>query len=167
MRNRQIVVLVTLLIVGTFCISACNTRAINTLGPSPLAANVSVLSTPTIETPMSFPTPSPGLAVVGGKIVEVLSQEAPPESTLYLGEILTLDSGRPVVRLERGTAPYAIPAPSGEFLFQDVRPGQYGLVLYTPEFSFLVDDPDGAGSLIFDVLPDQVLDLGQIEVTLP
>jgi len=128
---------------------------------------VSVLSTPTVEVPMSFPIPSPGLAVVGGKIVEIRSQKAPPESTLYLGEIRSLDSGQPVVRLERATAPYAIPAQNGGFLFQDVRPGRYGLVLYTPEFSFLVDDPDGTGSLIFDVLPDQVLDLGQIEVSLP
>jgi hypothetical protein len=100
-------------------------------------------------------------------LVDSATQKAPIEGNLFLGEIRSMNNGKPIVRLERTTAPYAIPAPNGEFFFQNLEPGKYALIFYTPELNFLVDNPGSNESMIFDVLPDQVLDLGKIEITLP
>jgi hypothetical protein len=117
-------------------------------------------------TPLAVLTPSSGLSVVGGLLLEKGTQKPPQEGYLYLGEVSTMTNGEPIVHLERSTAPYAYPASNGEFVFMNVKPGKYGLVYYTPEFNFLIDNPKGAGSMIFDVTTDQVIDLGTVEITL-
>jgi hypothetical protein len=146
------------------CISACNRQPVNALvssTPSPDA------STSTTQTAVIFSTPAPGLAVVRGRLVDSATQKSPIEGNLFLGEIRSMDNGKPIIRLERSTAPYAIPAPNGEFFFLNLKPGKYALIFFTPELNFLVDKPGSNESMIFDVLPDQVLDLGKIEITLP
>jgi len=163
MWHRRILALIKSLIVSTLCISAC--RSSGTLLPTAKTSEPS--TTPTIGTLILAQTPSFGLAIVRGRIIEIQSKKAPAESVLYLGEVKSLSNGLPVIRLERDTAPHAIPAQNGEFLFLDVEPGRYGLVLYTPEFSFLVDDPNTAKNFLLDISPNQVLDLGTIETTMP
>jgi len=165
MFNPRRLILVTLsLIVSMLYISACNRQPVEATVPSTLTPDASAS---TIQAPMVFPTPAPGLAVVRGRLVNSTTQKAPIEGNLFLGEIRSINNGKPIVRLERTTAPYAIPAPNGEFFFQNLEPGKYALIFYTPELNFLVDKPGSNESMIFDVLPDQVLDLGKIEITLP
>jgi hypothetical protein len=165
MRNKQALTILALLLVSAFCIQGCHKDLESSPTLSPLATFESVLPTPVVEP--SLPQPSPGLAVIGGRIIDLRTQRAPLEGVVYLGKIVRMDNGQPVTRLDRETAPSAVPMESGWFVFQDVAPDEYGLVFYMPELSFLVDDPQGEGSLIFTVVPDQVLDLGKIEVSTP
>ena len=156
LNSRRLVLVIFLLIVSVLCISACGRQQSET----------PVLSTPTLEAGASI-TPAPGLAVVKGIFVDNATKKAPAEGTLYLGEIQSMSNGKPVVSLERAKAPYAIPAPSGEFFFQNLEPGKYALIYYTPELNFVVNKPGSNESMIFDVSPDQALDLGKFEVTFP
>jgi len=119
------------------------------------------------ELPEVEPTPEPAMAVVSGIILDDRTEAAPPEAALFLGRIVTTDTGMRVVRLEQAEDPYAVPEADGRFLFPTVEPGEYGLILVHPDISFVVDDPDTGHSLIFTVEPGQSLDLGTIVITLP
>jgi hypothetical protein len=168
----QILRTLPILIVLVLVVSGCNGTPTPqaTLSPLGSSSSPSVIPTPTtpaVSTPFVLPTPSAGLSVIGGVFVDLQTQRAPLEGVLYLGNVLSLDTGLPVVSLDQSTAFYAIPAESGEFVFQDVTPGTYGLILVSPDYSFLVDDPEGEGSLMFTVEADETLNLGQLEVLTP
>jgi len=107
------------------------------------------------------------MGVIVGEIIDLQTQQAPLEGTVYLGNVVSLDNGRPIVRLDRKTASFAIPAQDGRFIFGEIKPGKYGLVLDTPDISFLIDNSKDGKSLLFTVEPDQILDLGRIEVLMP
>jgi hypothetical protein len=119
------------------------------------------------DSPPSFPSPSAGLAVISGRIIDLATNNRPDESVIYLGDVQQLDTGKPVVSLNQKQDQYAIPAENGWFAFSEVPPGDYGVILFTPDVSFLLDDPDGSGSLIIDVEADEELKLGTIKVSIP
>lgn len=119
------------------------------------------------ELPEILPTPQPSMGVVSGVILDDRTGAAPPEAAVYMGSVVTTDTGIRVVRLERSEDPYAIPLADGFFLFPVVEPGEYGLILVHPDISFVVDDPDTGYSLIFTVEPDQRVELNRITITLP
>jgi len=149
-------------------ISGCKGTPTPQVTLSPLeSSSQSVIPTPTELAPFVLPIPSEGLSVIGGVFVDSQTQRAPLEGVLYLGEVMSLDTGSPVVSLNQQTAFYAIPTESGEFAFKDVTPGRYGLILVTPDYSFLVDDPKGGGSLMITVEAGEILNLGRLEVLTP
>lgn len=145
-----------------------------TLPVSPILPAKSVLATPTLDADIpaisltaALPSPPSGLATVGGVILDNSTKRPPLEGTVYLASIQEMDNGNPVVVLDKDMDPFAIPMDNGQFIFSEVHPNKYGFVLYTPDFSFLIDDPKTGESLMVDILPDQVLDLGTIEVSIP
>jgi len=164
LKLRRLFLVTLSLIVSMACISACNRQPVEGPVSSTRSPDASASTT---QTAVIYSTPAPGLAVVRGRLIESATQKVPPEGDLFLGEIRGMDNGKPIIRLERTTAPYAIPAPNGDFFFLNLKPGKYALIFFTPELNFLVDKPGSNESMIFDVLPDQVLDLGKIEITLP
>lgn len=167
MCNRRLLILSALLFASLTCTQGCTGDKVQGPDPVPLPTVQSASDTPAVQPGVALPSPGPGFAVVWGMIVEAETQRAPLESVVYLGEVVRLDNGTPVVRLERKSAPFATPSAEGWFIFGDVQPGEYGLVVYTPDFSFLVDNPRDAESLIFTVHSEEVLDLGTIEVVMP
>jgi hypothetical protein len=116
---------------------------------------------------LEIPTPSPGKGVVIGEVVDSQTQQAPFEVILYLGGMIQMDNGIPVVRLDRETAPFAIPVQDGRFAIADVEPGEYGVIVFSPDGSFMADNPDGSGSLVVKVTPGETVDVGRIVVTIP
>jgi hypothetical protein len=105
-------------------------------------------------------------ATIGGLIIDEITQQAPPESIIYLGTLKYTENGFPVVSLNRNAAPLAILPPNGAFVLENVAPGEYALVFFTPDFSFLVEDNEGV-SVIFTVEEGDVLDLGTFLVSTP
>ncbi|MBN1876810.1 MAG: DUF2012 domain-containing protein [Anaerolineae bacterium] len=163
--RRTLPILMVLVLVVSGCNGAPTPQV--TLSPLSSGQSVSMIPTPTLSTPFVLPLPSEGLSVIGGVFVDLQTQRAPLEGVLYLGEMLSLDTGLPVVSLDQKTAFYAIPAENGEFVFQDVPPGSYGLILVSPDYSFLIDDPKGEGSLLLIVEAGETLNLGRLEVLTP
>lgn len=143
-----------------------------TLPVSPVLPTESVLATPTsdisaIHPTVALPSPSSGVATVGGIILDNDTMRPPVEGVIYLASVKEMDNGDPVVVLDKDIDPFAIPMDNGQFMFSEVHPNEYGLILYTPDVSFLIDDPKTGESLMLDILPDQILDLGTIEVSMP
>ncbi len=110
--------------------------------------------------------PSETGATVGGIVVDAKSQEAPPESIIYLGRMQYTEKGFPVVSLNRQEAPFVILPQNGGFIFENVEPGEYSLVFVTPDYSFLVADQDEV-TIVFTVAEGDVLDLGTMLVQTP
>jgi hypothetical protein len=127
--------------------------------------------TPLPETPTAvpwvLPTPSTGTGVVAGVVLDSATGAAPESALLYLGELVYMDTGIPIVRLDRRVALTATLGTDGHFVFPRVAPGKYGLVLGSADASLLLADPKDGQSLLLDVSAGQTKDIGLIEAVLP
>ncbi|MBK6325065.1 MAG: hypothetical protein KA362_12680 [Chloroflexi bacterium] len=124
-----------------------------------------VINIPQPDLPLQL-APSEIGATVGGIVVDAKSQEAPPESIIYLGRMQYTEKGFPVVSLNRQEAPFVILPKNGGFIFENIEPGEYSLVFVTPDYSFLVADQDEV-TIVFTVAEGDVLDLGTMLVQTP
>lgn len=167
MKNVLSVALLALLLVALSCVDGCSKEQPSASIFSSPTTWESPLPAPPIESPLALPSPTSGVSVIGGVVVDVQTQRAPLEGIVYLAKVVSLDTGQPVVRLDRHGAPSAVPTEKGEFIFPEVEPGDYGVVLWTPDVSFLLENPRDGKSLILTVGPDEILDLGRIEVPMP
>jgi hypothetical protein len=124
------------------------------------------------ETPTSsyfvdrFEIPQPGenTGVIIGKLVEAGTSEPYLGAQIVLGPVSYSDNPEfpPLVGFSLESDPIAIQATDGSFLFDDVAPGNYGLVLFTPLSQALVSKPGSDDTLIFEVNANQVVDLGEL-----
>lgn len=126
---------------------------------------------PTIEgllaeppnTERDLPAAENDTGVVGGILIrEIVGEGFVPftPQKLLLGEILTLDNGEPAYVGASGESPTAELLPTGIFVFRNIPPGDYNLVVDIGITQFL------AGGT-FTVEAEQVIDLGQIIIELP
>lgn len=117
--------------------------------------------------PFIVPTPSSGeVGNVTGKLLRLTDDGGTEPFTpaiLYLGTILTSSEGiEGLVELDKQIAPRAEPDAAGNFVFVDVEPGRYGLMLDTPRAALLLKQPDGESDLIVEVVGGEVTDLGEL-----
>ena len=117
-----------------------------------------------IERPLNIPAPESGYATIGGIMVNEGTNQPPPESLLYLAPLLYTDQGLPIVSLDRQNDPVVVLPPQGLFVFENVEPGEYSLVFFTPDYSFLIEDGSSGNSLILTINPDEIVDLDLIEI---
>ncbi len=126
---------------------------------------------PTIEglqaeppnTERNLPAADSETGIVGGILIrEIAGEGFVPFSPhkLVLGEIITLDSGEPAYVGASGESPTAELFPTGIFIFRDISPGNYNLVMDIGITQALVGDT-------FAVEAGQVIDLGQVIIELP
>jgi len=54
--------------------------------------------------------------------------------------------------------------PEGDFIFKDIVPGKYGIMIWNPMTAAPISDPKTGKTLFVDVLPNQVHDLGLLEI---
>ena len=121
----------------------------------------------TMELPddINIPTPSQQTAVIYGTLLS-LSQDSSPyiAPSLFLGNILTSEDNNNIflgsVSIE--SDPMAQQASNGKFVFTDIQPGKYGLFIWTPVSAFIVKNETDAQSVIIDVEPGEIYNLGTI-----
>ena len=117
------------------------------------------------ELPLTLPQPASGMATLGGVVIDGQTRRAPPESLLFLGEVVYTDKGLPVISVDRQNDPVIVLQPNGTFAFEDVIPGEYGIVFFTPDYSFLLENPDSGESLIITLAANKVYDIGLMELS--
>jgi hypothetical protein len=113
---------------------------------SPFASVLSSpTSAPTAPPPTILPKPSAGKgSIVGTLLVE--GQEIPMAGTdVFLGQLLgaTEDSQSPVFGMDLKTAPHVVTDQWGGFVFTDVLPGSYAVILWNPISSTMAKSADG------------------------
>jgi hypothetical protein len=106
---------------------------------------------------------SDSLGTVTGIVVIEAEDDSPvQEALLYLGRIIMLDSGQPgMSALNKQTAPHTQTNMAGQFIFSDIEPGNYTLILDRITDSFVLNQP-GGGDLIIPVEAGQITDLGEL-----
>lgn len=155
---------------------------------SPLAAPISPLDAPQPNSPLmamsgpddmsgcalDFPSPSNGSAIVcGGVISETPATKYLLAGDFYLAPVIyskaKLEDGSeidiPFVSLNVGSDKVAdIKTESGGFVFLNVTPGEYSVVIYTPIQSFLFHDGTGQNTLIFRIEAGELKELEQLSL---
>jgi len=113
---------------------------------------------------LEVPQPKAGLGVITGRILEVANNEVYLAPTLILGEMTypsDPNAAPPLVGFSETTDPRGIQDQSGKFVFQDIKPGTYAVVVWTPASSTLVTDKEG-NTAVVEVTADKVVDMGDV-----
>lgn len=138
--------------------------------PSPGARRAAEISPDPPDPERTLPeASSDDLATVGGVLVEEIADEGfvplmPVELTL--GRIIETTAGDPAFLSAGSASPKAELFPTGVFIFRNIEPGTYGLIVDVGYTEFPVENPEG-DLFMFDIEPGQVLDLGQVITPLP
>jgi hypothetical protein len=114
--------------------------------------------------PSIIPTPIESKGTVFGKIVSS-SGKSLAGLVLYFGTILPLTPGPDhLVNVDPAASPKAIIGTDGRFIVEDISPGEYVLIIWTPHESRYIPDPDHPEQeLIITVTSGQITDAGTLE----
>jgi hypothetical protein len=117
--------------------------------------------------PREIPTPSPDKAVIHGVVLDIDSKKPLSDEIngvdLFLAQVIHSPDGLSMSSLDKTTAPRADPGKDGVFVFADVAPGEYAVVVRSP-FSEVVgrSSADLNKDVVVTVSAGQTLDLGQV-----
>jgi hypothetical protein len=129
-----------------------------------------VTSVPTPSSaPVAIPTPVPGFGTVVGHVSSASPGRSLAGIVVYLGTLLPLSPGPGyLVSVSPDRSPVADVGPDGLFLFRNVPPDKYVIVLWTPHESRMIPDPvDPQRDLIINVMADKITDLGTLTAVGP
>lgn len=168
MRKRLYpgLIVISFLFLGLSCKSLVSTPFISPFPAPSTNALISPLPhSPPAITEVIVPTPRQEYGIVRGRIM-VESNVNMVIGELFLAEsVQTSDPNIRVPALDIDHAPKAyFQRQTGDFIFTDVPPGTYGLVVWEPFNSFLVDDPETGGTLFISVKANDILDLGELSL---
>lgn len=119
----------------------------------------------------AVPTPSSDqVGTVTGKLLNSNNQSAAKpmaKAPIYLGTILKSQTGTEgLVQLVKESAPKAVVDAQGNFVFTNVPPGRYGLMLDTPRGAILLNKPVTGESMVADVKGGQTFDFGELQYSI-
>ncbi len=112
-----------------------------------------------------LPSPVDGKAVITGQLLIAGENNAPYITTLYLASVtpVSVPGAAPLINFSR-TNPAAIQEiETGRFVFGNVIPGQYTIVVWAPGQSFFLTNADGS-NFIFEVKENEIKDVGVISI---
>jgi hypothetical protein len=121
------------------------------------------------DPPRDLPAASADAGVVGGVLIREITDEGflplTPKA-LFLAEIVLNDAGEAAFLRHNESSPTAELFPTGIFVFNNVPPGEYGLVIDVGFSQFPITGEDGSEILV-TVEAGEAIDLGQLIVNLP
>jgi hypothetical protein len=137
--------------------------------PGPLSAQTTPEQVNTGEnfvTNLVIPTPNEGKAVITGQLLIGGEGGEPYIATLYLGPTVAPSTPTypPMISFSEDTDLRAIQdVDTGRFVFTDVAPGQYAIILWTPYGGNPLVDENEA-TVMFSVSAGEVKDLGILPI---
>jgi hypothetical protein len=131
----------------------------------PAGTEISTMSL--VETSI-LPTPNQETGVVVGYLISRITNSPLVAQTVYLGEFLPMEPGSNyLVTLEVEGSPHTKTDDQGRFVFAEIAPGDYPLIVWTPFRSKVVTMSPDERALAVTVRAGESLDLGQVEVEWP
>jgi hypothetical protein len=107
-------------------------------------------------------TPDPSMATVEG--VLLYNSKPIPGAILYLSEVVRSEDGEAgVVAFERSAPTKTFTTTEGEFVFYNIPPGEYGLVIDVIAASYLLSYPDGSEEILVTISSNESIDLGTLD----
>jgi hypothetical protein len=160
-------VAILLLLVGNGCESSTPPPPATT---SPLPSpDTSPLPTPSSETEaFEMPTPSPGLGNVTGVLIDHTFETPVVGANVYLAPILTSeDQKMEMARFDKTIAIGVQTDQNGRFVFQEITPGRYALILGGAIHDYLLADFRTQEDVVFDLEADQIFEIGEVHIVVP
>jgi len=108
-------------------------------------------------------TPEPGKAVVSGKLLDSSSKE-PYEASLFLSKNLTAEypGYPPVISFSYQTNPRAAQDDEGNFIFKNIDPGSYVIVLYKSTGQDFLKEEDNELPKMYNLKANEIIELGVV-----
>src|SRR3990170_8866271 len=142
--DREVCVRRILLIGSVLLLISCSAPG----RPAADASNATALddrpeATPTTG-PLVIPTPAQNSGVVIGEIYSLLAEAPLAGQAIYLGERVPLNPGPGyLVTIQQEGSPHVTADAHGRFVFADVPPGDYPLLVWTPFNSYVIPNLKG------------------------
>lgn len=172
---RLLIACILLLSFATACSGGAPTESVIadtptaqiTQAPS-VAPTVTVTAAPTV---VLDSTPAPGKGNVIGAIIRAPRGVEPypmADTKLYLAEMLRNAQGElaGLAGVDEERAPFTWTDAKGQFVFTDIEPGHYALIIKHPITLVLAHDDPSNRDIVAEVVADQIQDLGAIQVDL-
>lgn len=125
-------------------------------------------TSPSVELPASLEIPEPEAdsGIVTGQLLTPGPGGSPYIGSLYLASTIASDQEGfpPIVAFSDQVDPLAVQDQSGRFLFTDIAPGNYSLVIWNPVASTVIEEPGTNDYMVFEVKAGEVTDLGVIGI---
>jgi hypothetical protein len=130
--------------------------------PDAAVGGSSPIQTPSLELPDWDAEPAPGKAILRGRIE--VAQRTVLVGELFLARAMpTSDPEIDMLELDEAKSPRAsINRSTGEFIFLNVEPGKYGLIVWEPLNSSSVNDPATGETFLIELAADQVTDVSTL-----
>jgi len=142
--------------------------------PAPTETSQSLFFSPTTAPPsplLVWPTPAEGTAVVGGIIFHEQSDaswEPMVNAWLGLARLVTADDNQTkMARFSEKESPRTMANADGEFVFTNVSPDSYSLVVIVAGMPNFMRDYETGENIVFTVEAGETFDLGEIRFTSP
>lgn len=170
LRRSALMFLSSLLLVAT--ISACTQIQPLPL-ESPLTAVLSPLSPPGVIPLVNMPEvdiPKGGKesGVIVARVYSSILNDYLAGIPVYLADILPLSPGDGyLITFKEQESIHIQSDTNGYLVFDNVPPGEYGLIVFSPLKSSVISDPNGEQELRIRVEAGQVLNLGELQVAWP
>jgi hypothetical protein len=113
---------------------------------------------------ITIPTPTQDKGIVTGYLVS--ASKEPYLGALYLAKAIpaSVEGYPPLVGFSEQTDPQAVQDAKGQFLFEDIAPGEYAIAVWNPVSSFIITKVGSEDFLLFNVEAGKVTDLGEVIV---
>ena len=114
-----------------------------------------------------IPTPTGKYGIITGKLVTIADgEEAPYIGTLYLGSTIQANQPGfpPLISYSEQSSPKAAQDETGQFIFIDVPPGEYAILLWSPGGNIILEDPSTKQSKLINVNGGEIYDLETIVI---
>jgi len=114
---------------------------------------------------INVPEPKLGFGNVSGKLL-VEGTDLPYLGGLLIGEVLYSDSPEapPLIQYSEETSIRAVMDQTGLFLFTEVPPGEYGIIIWSPTGGTLLADIKTGEMVNVTVIANKITDLGNIYI---
>lgn len=136
---------------------------IATVQPPYPAADQSPVPTLTIIDPSTILDDlESGLGAVTGILLD--NNQPRPNAIIYLADVITDEQGREMVAsYDRSSSPRSDTDGLGRFVFVNIPPGRYGLILDTVISAYLLHFPIEDRPLLFDIVENELEDIGELD----
>jgi hypothetical protein len=167
----------TRVVVNMKTLITCLIFAVGLIGCTPMRPSSSAYPNnqayPNTSQVLPFPNPIPTPVDSKGTVIGTLISSTPGKSfvglMLYFGVSLPLTPGpEHLVTMDFVNSPKTTIRENGSFMAENIAPGKYILILWTPHSSRYVPDPTNAEKdLIVEVISGQIVDLGTLQAPPP
>ena len=155
MKFYRILLIGLIIIIG----AACSTS------PTETVVDSAVEETAIVQ----LPSPEPGMATVTGRVFSTTDNAPLRNYDVRLAEVVRVDDpkvGKDVYLLDEAFSPGAITDSEGVFVVESTEAKEYVIIVGDVAFTHEVIKDGSGKALVWNALPDQVLDVGVLEVKL-